>query len=95
MHIPDIHRRFQCLRINERAAPQLRPHTREQLTHPEGLCDVIVRTEVQGLNLVFLIGAGRQNNHRGRRKGAERPDEIQAVAVRKPQIHHHEIGLAR
>jgi hypothetical protein len=65
---------------------------REQLLDPEGLGDVVVGTQVQGLDLVVGLLASRQNDDRYGRGRPDPAQHLRSVDVGQPEVEDDHIG---
>ena len=83
-------------RLPSRAA-QHRPYSRGKLPGTERLDDVVVRSDVQTVEPVFLIDSGGQHHNRHRRVFPEASADVHSVHPRKHQVEHDQIrvGLPR
>ena len=64
----------------------------DQLLKIEWLRDVIVGAELEALQLVRLLAAGRQNNDRHFAGLSKDGAQVEAVEVGQREIEHDEIG---
>ena len=65
----------------------------QELPQPEGLGHVVVRAELQADDLVDLVVAGREHEHRGLGAGsAEAAEDLEAIDARQADIEDDEIG---
>mmetsp|Transcript_15321 Transcript_15321/g.36556 ORF Transcript_15321/g.36556 Transcript_15321/m.36556 type:complete len:272 (-) Transcript_15321:132-947(-) len=78
-----------------RAPAQLHPHPGQQLGHTEGLDQIVIGAGVERLDLALFTVAGRQHQHRGLRPAAKLANEIEPIAVRQPEVQHHQLRPAR
>ena len=67
-------------------------HARQELADAKRLVDEIVRAQIERLNLLGLPVARRQNDDRHLGPLPHLPDHILAVAVRKSEIEHDDVG---
>ncbi len=64
----------------------------QQFAHAERLGQVVVGAGVERGDLVFLLPASREHDHRRRQPFAQGSQHVQAVLVRQAQIEDDEIG---
>ena len=76
------------------AAAELGAHAGEQLAQRERLGDVVVRPEVEGADLVLLLAAHREDDHRRRGPTRRTAATPQAVRPRHGEVGDHQIGPA-
>jgi len=69
------------------------PHSCDQLPGVEWFDHVIVGAGVQEAHDLLLRVAHREDDHRHRRPGAELPERLRAVPVRKAEVQEHDVGL--
>ena len=67
----------------------------EELRRAEGLDEVVVRAVVEGFNLVVLVRAGGDDDHRQVRPLAHGFEHLQPVHIRQPQIQNDQIRAVR
>ena len=73
-------------------AAQNAPDPSQQLARFEGLCHVVVRTELQPDNLVYVVALAGQDNQREIGAGAQGAGERETVlAAGKSQIEYDEV----
>ena len=85
-HLDHRRRRVGC-----RPGAQQGAHAGQQLGHAEGLGHVVVGPGVQRRHLLRLGLAHREHQHRHRRPLAQRPHHGLAVAIRQPEVEHHQL----
>jgi hypothetical protein len=73
-------------------APARRGH---QLAHAKGLGQIIVGAGVERADLLGLVGAGRQHQHRHLGPRAQVAEHAHAVAVGQAQVQDYQVRLAR
>jgi hypothetical protein len=67
--------------------PQRRAQARQQLVHPERLCQIIVGAEIERLNLAGLVAATRQHHDRyAVVAAANHAQELVALNVRQAEV---------
>ena len=71
--------------------PQGSPNPGQQFPGAEGFGDVIVGTQIQRIDLVPFLGAGRQNQDGCQTALADSTDEILSVHIRQTQIQNHQV----
>ena len=74
------------------AVPQRGAHARQQLANIERLVDVIIRAEIERLDLLGFALARRENDDRHVGPFARARDHVLAVAVRQAEIEQHDVG---
>ena len=75
-----------------RRPPRDRPDARDQLAQPEGLHEIVVRTELEADHAIGLLAARGDDDDRHVGALAEAPADVEPVDVREPQVEQHEIG---
>ena len=73
-------------------APQERPHPRHQLTHAEGLRQVVVRPHLQPHDTVQLLALRREHEDRHVGVRAQAPADLEPVHLRQHQVEHDHVG---
>ena len=73
--------------------PQRSPHPGQQLTGAEGLGDIVVGTEVEGLDLILLGGAGRQDDDGGQILLPDGADRVQTIPVGQAEVQDDEVRI--
>ena len=80
---------------SERAGPAERgPEPGEQLLHVERLGHVVIGAGVEGLDLLGVLVAGRQHDHRDRRPPPQSANHLDAVDSRKAEVDDGGIVMA-
>ena len=69
-------------------AAESNPDPREKLTHGERLRDVIVRTRIEGLDLVVLVLSHGENDNGRLSPFAKTPDHLDAVEIGQSQVEN-------
>ena len=73
-------------------APEQRLDPAHQLAQPERLRQVVVRAELEADDLVDLVVAGGQDQHRRLRAGGpEAAEDLEAVDAGQPDVEHDEV----
>ena len=67
----------------------------QKLRRAEGLCNVVVRAQIQCLNLVPLAVAGGKHDYRHLRPLADVFDYVHAVHIGQAEIQQHHVGAVR
>ena len=76
------------------AAAQHGADAGEEFHHAKGLCKVVVRPQVQGLDLIVLRSLGGGHHHRDGGEGGvgpHPPQELYPVDAREHDVHHHKV----
>ena len=73
--------------------PQRSPHPGQQLTGAEGLGDIVVGTKVEGLDLILLGGAGRQDDDGGQILLPDGADGVQTVPIGQAEVQDDEVRV--
>ena len=73
--------------------PQRSPHPGQQLTGAEGLGDIVVGTKVEGLDLILLGGAGRQDDDGGQILLPDGAYGVQTVPVGQAEVQDDEVRV--
>ena len=76
-------------------AAQQRGHTRDQLTHREGLGHVVVGAAGQTLHEVLLGVPGREHEHRDIHLLLDPTAHLPPVHAREHEVEHHRVGGTR
>jgi hypothetical protein len=73
-------------------APDERAEPREHFLHPERLCDVVVRSAVDAVDLFVPAAAGREHEHRhGQPRVAPAPEDREPVHLRQAEVEHDRV----
>src|SRR5437660_46781 len=75
------------------AATEHRAHPGEKLTELEGLDEVVVGAELEPLDAVGGLVAGREDDESAVAVAGEGPAELPAVHARHHQVEHHDLRL--
>src|SRR5215831_775296 len=82
--------------LNVQLMPKCGTHSGEQFVHTERLCHVVVRSEIESLDLAGLIATARQNHDRYALVArADCSQQIEALYVRQSEIKNDEVRLLR
>ena len=76
-----------------RNATQRGPESGQQLTHAEGLGDVVVGAGVEGVDLVVLAVTGGQHEDRCRRPASKALHHVDATDPRETEIDNDDVGM--
>ena len=72
-----------------------RPDAGQQLVCAEGLGQIVVGPQIQGVHLVPLMGPGRDHHHWQTGPGAQLTQDVQTIHIGQSQIQDDQIGTVR
>src|SRR3569623_40443 len=70
-------------------------NSREQFADAERLGEVVVGARIERCNLVFLLSARRQDDHRRRKPFAQASEHVEPVLIGQAKIENNQVGRLR
>src|SRR5262245_54030544 len=74
---------------------QGRSNSGKKFCHAKWLFDVVVRSEIESLDLVLLLSAGRQDDNGELADLPDRADHLRSVEVRETEIEQDQVRVSR
>jgi len=74
------------------SSPQSRADTRQQLSRPKRLSDVVVRSSIKRADLLGLLASNRDNDNRGECPLSQTSDNLLTIDIRQIQIEKYQSG---
>ena len=78
---------------HQREPPLGHPEPGQQFLHGKGLCKVVVRAGVQGVDLIAVLAPRADHDDGDIRPAADLSDDLLAVDVREAQIEEDDVGV--